>query len=118
MTFHRTSPACRKTRVALGINDKGHTGYDPMKSKGPGVKHYHLTVYALSEKPKFATDHVTRDELLESISDITLAQGTLDFQYTRSRSGSSMILIGSAIVAVVAGAWLGLRKFTVPRVAG
>ncbi|PHQ36155.1 YHYH protein [Rhodopirellula bahusiensis] len=102
----------------VGINDKGHAGYDPMKSKGPGVKQYHITVYALSEKPEFATDQVTRDELLESISDITLAEGTLDFQYTRSRSRSFLILIGIGVVALLAGAWFSLKKFTVPRVAG
>ncbi|EGF25197.1 YHYH protein [Rhodopirellula baltica] len=102
----------------LGINDKGHAGYDPMKSKGPGVKQYHLTVYALSEKPEFATDQVTRAELLESISDITLAEGTLDFQYTRSRSRSFQILIGIGVVALLAGAWFSRKKFTVPRVAG
>ncbi|WP_286765152.1 MULTISPECIES: YHYH protein [Rhodopirellula] len=102
----------------VGINDKGHAGYDPMKSKGPGVKHYHVTVYALSEKPKFTTAQVTRADLLESISDITLAQGTLDFQYTRSRSRSFLILIGIGVVALLAGAWFSLKKFTAPRVAG
>ncbi|WP_261367555.1 YHYH protein [Aporhodopirellula aestuarii] len=96
----------------VGFNDKGHAGYDPMKSKGPGAKQYHLTVYALSEKPDFATDRVTRDELLESISGITLAQGTLDFQYTRSRGGSWMILIGFAIAVLVTGAWFVLKNST------
>ncbi|WP_236622076.1 YHYH protein [Novipirellula maiorica] len=44
-----------------GYNDKGHTEYDPMRSKGPGVKKYHVTVFALSEKPNLhrQKSHVT-----------------------------------------------------------
>lgn len=89
----------------MGFNDKGLAQYDPMKSKGPGTKQYHVTVYALSEKPTLPADKVTRDDLLKSIAEITLAEGTLDFQYTRSQSRSSMIWIGSAIAALAAGAW-------------
>ncbi|SMP42304.1 hypothetical protein SAMN06265222_101756 [Neorhodopirellula lusitana] len=99
----------------VGFNDKGYAGYDPMKSKGPGTKQYHLTVYALSEKPTFSSDQVTRDELLKNISDITLAQGTLDFQYTRSQSGSSMILIGPAIAALLAGALFVFKRSRVSK---
>ena len=83
-----------------GYNDKGNTSYDPMKSKGPGVKQYHITVFALSEKPKFKTEKVTRQELLRSISEITLAEGTLNYQYTRTRSSSWLIVLVSALVAI------------------
>lgn len=31
----------------LGYNDKNRKEYDPMKSKGPGPKEYHITVYAV-----------------------------------------------------------------------
>lgn len=41
-----------------GYNGKRQTGYDPMCSKGPGVKEYHVTVYALSAKPKYQSRHV------------------------------------------------------------
>ncbi len=96
-----------------GNNDKGHPTYDPMKSKGPGVKQYHITVYALSEKPEFTSAKVTRAELLKSISGITLAEGTLNFQYTRSQGGSSLIIPGSITSGIVAIAmWFGYRMFS------
>ena len=95
----------------MGYNDKGRMEYDPMKSKGPGVKWYHITVFALSENPKLSSEKVTRAELLNAISDITLAQGTLDFQYTRSRTGAWPIVIGLMIAAIIAVAfWLRSRS--------
>jgi phosphatidylethanolamine-binding protein (PEBP) family uncharacterized protein len=66
-----------------GYNDKRRTGYDPMNSKGPGPKEYHITLYALSAEPKFNTDRVTRAELLTAIKDITLAETTLSYTYER-----------------------------------
>jgi phosphatidylethanolamine-binding protein (PEBP) family uncharacterized protein len=66
-----------------GINDKKRTGYDPMNSKGPGAKEYHITLYALSAEPKFDTDKVTRADLLKAIKDITLAETTLSYTYER-----------------------------------
>ncbi|QDU82497.1 Phosphatidylethanolamine-binding protein [Polystyrenella longa] len=94
-----------------GYNDKGHQEYDPMRSKGPGVKKYHITVYALSEKPKFTSAKVTRAELLKSISDITLAEGTMNYRYTRSRDGISLIIPGSIVGIIVAIAlWFGYRS--------
>lgn len=66
-----------------GINDKRRTGYDPMNSKGPGPKEYHITLYALSAEPKFDTDKFTRTDLLKAIKDITLAESTLSYTYER-----------------------------------
>lgn len=66
-----------------GYNDKNRAEYDPMKSKGPGVKVYNLTVYALSARPVFASDKVTRTELLAAIKDIKLAENTLTWKYER-----------------------------------
>ena len=66
-----------------GYHDKNRTGYDPMKSKGPGVKEYHITMYALSAEPKFRVEKVTRAELLAAIKDITLAQSTINYKYER-----------------------------------
>jgi hypothetical protein len=37
-----------KTTGTVGLNDKKKAGYDPMCSKGPGAKTYHVTLYALS----------------------------------------------------------------------
>ena len=74
-----------KSTGTIGINDKNRREYDPMKSKGPGLKHYHITVYALSSALKLTPDKANRANLLEAIKGITLAEGTLDFQYERKR---------------------------------
>jgi Raf kinase inhibitor-like YbhB/YbcL family protein len=68
-----------------GLNDKRRAAYDPMCSKGPGVKKYHITIYALSAEPKLAADQATRANLLNAIKDITIAKGTLDFTYERKK---------------------------------
>ncbi len=68
----------------VGSNDKRRTEYDPMCSKGPGVKKYHITIYALSSELKLAPANATRAALLTAIKNITLAENTLDFQYERS----------------------------------
>jgi phosphatidylethanolamine-binding protein (PEBP) family uncharacterized protein len=72
-----------KSTGVVGVNDKSRREYDPMKSKGPGVKKYHITVYALSEELKLPAEKATRANLLAAIKDITLTEGTLDFQYER-----------------------------------
>ena len=66
-----------------GFNDKNRTGYDPMKSKGPGAKQYNITIYALSAEPKFNKEKVTRTELLSAIKGISLAKSTLTYSYER-----------------------------------
>ncbi|MFM8271834.1 MAG: phospholipid-binding protein, partial [Gemmata sp.] len=66
-----------------GYNDKRRTGYDPMNSKGPGPKEYHVTLFALSAEPKFDTDKVTRSDLLKAVKHITLAETTLSYTYER-----------------------------------
>jgi len=66
-----------------GLNDKNRAEYDPMCSKGPGVKTYHVTVYALSATPQLPAKAATRDALLDAIKDITLAEGTLTYTYER-----------------------------------
>ena len=67
----------------LGVNDRRRAEYDPMCSKGPGIKTYHITVYALSAKLELPPEKVSRADLLTAIKDITLAAGTLDFKYER-----------------------------------
>lgn len=67
----------------MGYNDKG-LEYDPMCSKGSGVKTYNVTVYALSEEPTFTDSKVTGDVFLEAVEGITLAEDTLSFTYERS----------------------------------
>jgi phosphatidylethanolamine-binding protein (PEBP) family uncharacterized protein len=68
-----------------GLNDKNRAAYDPMCSKGPGMKTYHVTVYALSAVPTLRANAATRDALLDAIKDITLAEGTLTYTYERGR---------------------------------
>jgi len=67
-----------------GVNDKRRAQYDPMCSRGPGAKTYHITVYALSAQPKLPAGGTTREALLEAIREITLDQGTLTYSYERS----------------------------------
>jgi hypothetical protein len=74
-----------KTTGTVGLNDKRRAAYDPMCSKGPGIKTYHITVYALSAEPKISANEATRANLLSAIKEITIAEGTLDFQYERKK---------------------------------
>ena len=79
-----TSLAEKSQQVGtLGINDRRRAEYDPMCSKGPGVKTYHMTVYALSKNLELSPAKASRAELVAAIKDITLAAGTLDFKYER-----------------------------------
>ena len=83
-----------------GLNDKRRSAYDPMCSKGPGVKTYHITVYALSKEPNLAPDQANRANLLAAIKDITLAAGTLDFKYER-KANALLMIIGGAVVSLL-----------------
>ena len=74
-----------KSTGTIVLYDKRRAAYDPMCSKGPGVKTYHITIYALSAEPKLSADQATRANLLSAIKDITIAEGTLDFEYERKK---------------------------------
>ncbi len=67
----------------LGLNDKKRAEYDPMCSKGPGVKIYHITVYALSSQLDVKPDQMTRKRLLDEVKKHKLGESTLDFKYER-----------------------------------
>ena len=69
----------------IGMNGKRKADYDAMCSKGPGVKTYHITVFALSAEPKLSRGADDRASLLAAIKDISLAESTLDFQYERKK---------------------------------
>jgi hypothetical protein len=75
----------KKPEGTVGLNDKKRNEYDPMCSKGPGVKTYHITVYALSKNLDLPAKEVDRKRLLEAIKDCKLAEGTLDYQYERPK---------------------------------
>jgi phosphatidylethanolamine-binding protein (PEBP) family uncharacterized protein len=66
-----------------GFNDRRKSDFDPMCSRGPGVKTYHITVFALSEDLKLSPQQATHKGLLEAVKSITLAETTLDFDYER-----------------------------------
>ena len=68
-----------------GLNDKRRATYEPMCSKGPGAKTYHITVYALSAEVKLDRNNPNRANLLTAIKNVTLAEAMLDFQYERKK---------------------------------
>ena len=74
-----------KKTGTVGLNDKKRAAYDPMCSKGPGLKKYHITVYALSSEVKLAKGSDTRANLLKAMKDISLGETTLEFQYERKK---------------------------------
>ena len=69
----------------LGATWKPGESYITPHSAGGGEKVYTLTVYALSEVPKFANPQVevTRDKLLMAIKDTILDSAALKVTYTR-----------------------------------
>lgn len=60
-------------------------GYEPPCSQGPGLKYYHITVYALSAQPAFSVPPAQRnmDVLLSAISNITLDTSRITVGYAR-----------------------------------
>ncbi len=74
----------KKTGTA-GLNDKKEAAYDPMCSKGPGLKKYHVTLYALSSELKLPKGSENRVSLLKAVKGVTLAETTFDFQYERKK---------------------------------
>lgn len=82
------------TSVAKNATDFGKMGlstvhnrveYAPPHSKGPGLKKYVLTLFALSAKPNFAAANgpVTMETLLPAIKGKVLAAADLTVSYTR-----------------------------------
>lgn len=81
----------------LGNNSvNNQSGYAPPHSKGPGVKRYTLTLYALAEYPKITLPNskVSRDLLLAAIKNDILDSAELTFTYDRTgiiqKSGESV----------------------------
>jgi phosphatidylethanolamine-binding protein (PEBP) family uncharacterized protein len=79
-------PKGAKNVGTMGLNDKRRAEYDPMCSKGPGLKTYNVTVYALSSEPQLPATGANREALLAAIKETTLAEGTLTFTYERGGS--------------------------------
>jgi len=67
----------------VGANDRGATNFDPMCSKGPGLKKYHITVYALSSKLDVSPREATRANLQNAMKNKLLGESTLDVLYER-----------------------------------
>jgi phosphatidylethanolamine-binding protein (PEBP) family uncharacterized protein len=74
-----------RSNGVIGLNDKKRAEYDPMCSKGPGSKTYHITVYALSSELKLNQANANRIDVLSAIKGITLGETTLDFRYERKK---------------------------------
>jgi phosphatidylethanolamine-binding protein (PEBP) family uncharacterized protein len=81
-TITRLPKAARGVGV-MGLNDKRRPEYDPPCSRGPGLKTYHVTVYAFSAMPQVPATGVDREALLAAVEGIALAEGTLTFSYER-----------------------------------
>jgi len=82
-------PKNAKNIGIVGYNDKNRTDYDPMKSKGPGVKEYNLTIYALSEELKFKSNKVHRTDLLKAIEGKVIGESVLKYTYETGKTGKS-----------------------------
>ncbi|MBM3967843.1 MAG: YHYH protein, partial [Planctomycetes bacterium] len=63
----------------VGLNDKKRAEYDPMCSKGPGKKQYHVSVFALSEMLPANSKNMDRAGLLKAIREIQLDEAELSF---------------------------------------
>lgn len=87
----KSIPKNAKGFGSVGYNDKDKNGYDPMKSKGPGVKEYNLTIYALSEKLVFNTNKVYRTDLLKAIEGKVLGESTLKYTYETGLTNESAL---------------------------
>ena len=74
-----------KKTGTIGLNDKKRATYDPMCSKGPGLKKYHITVYALASELKLTKGSDNRAAFLKAVKDNSLAETTFDFQYDRKK---------------------------------
>jgi phosphatidylethanolamine-binding protein (PEBP) family uncharacterized protein len=85
-----TVTSLAKATKGVGVNGSNCVGpelaYAPPHSKGPGVKKYTITVYALSAQPKLTVTgkQITRDAMLAAIKDITVGQAELNFTYDRT----------------------------------
>jgi len=78
-------PKNGKAPGLVGVGFRGREGYEPPHSKGPGVKTYVITVYALSglleiDQPAAG---VTREILLEAMKDKILGRASLSVTYER-----------------------------------
>jgi phosphatidylethanolamine-binding protein (PEBP) family uncharacterized protein len=70
----------------LGNNSvNGRTEYAPPHSKGPGLKTYIYTIYALSAPPRITVEpgQVSRDVLLAAMDGLVLDTAQLSVVYTR-----------------------------------
>lgn len=90
----------QKSQATKDAKDLGQLGvstvhdrveYAPPHSKGPGLKKYVLTLFALSGKPNVAdqTQPITLEALLPAMKGKVLAAADLTVTYTRAPGGSA-----------------------------
>lgn len=73
----------------LGTNSVNEQNtYAAPCSKGPGLKGYTFTLYALSDQPSFsvAANKVNREVLLDAIEDITISSTSITVYYSREQN--------------------------------
>ncbi|MFM8478479.1 MAG: YHYH protein, partial [Planctomycetaceae bacterium] len=73
--------AAKPTTGVTGINDRKQRSYDPMCSRGPGLKTYHITVFALSRELQLDPQQASRSALRSALNGVLLGEATLDFSY-------------------------------------
>lgn len=73
----------------LGTGFRGKLGYEPPHSKGPGLKTYVITLYALSAPPALVNPQkVDRQTLLAAIKGKVLAHSSLRVVHTNAAGGN------------------------------
>ena len=84
-----TTTDLAKNTAGIGMQGMGSNGsaagYEPPCSRGPGLKTYTFTVYALSAHPVVPASGATGGDLMRAIAGITLDSGSLDVHYDRPR---------------------------------
>lgn len=84
-----TTTDLAKNAAGIGMQGMGSNGsaagYEPPCSRGPGLKTYTFTVYALSAHPVVPASGATGGDLMRAIAGITLDSGSLDVHYDRPR---------------------------------
>ena len=74
----------------LGTGFRGKLGYEPPHSKGPGLKTYVITLYALSAPPALDNPQkVDRQTLLAAIKCKILAHSSLRIEHTNAAGGNA-----------------------------
>ena len=73
----------KQASVAYTLSDDGSAEFTFVDIKGPGLKKYHITVFALSSEIEVVPQQATRANLRKAMQNILLGESTLDMLYER-----------------------------------